>query len=106
MVEACRVSKKKRRHAMPWRVNRAFRGGTNLGGPRPLGKSHAAYMAVHFCSIGSVQSRDAIGCRGCDRAVGLEIGVQGVDVVDAKSLRGSLLQHGEAVAPDREIVVH
>ena len=35
---------------------------------------------------------DAIGRRGRDRAVGLEIGVQRVDVVDADLRRGSFLQ--------------
>src|SRR5207248_8079379 len=42
MVEASRVSKKKRGHAVSWRVGRACREGANLGARRPVGKGGAA----------------------------------------------------------------
>ena len=41
MVEACRMGEQQRRHAIPWRENRAFREAANLGGHYPLGKSRS-----------------------------------------------------------------
>src|SRR5687768_15746215 len=39
MLETCRMTKKQRCHAIPWRAGCALRGGANLGDRRPLGKS-------------------------------------------------------------------
>src|SRR5467141_2456597 len=59
---------------------------------------------ISLCN--SVQSHDAVGCQRRDRAVGLKISVQGIDVVDAELLPASFLQDGKTVASDREIIVH
>src|SRR5207244_2078707 len=54
----------------------------------------------------SVRPDDAIHPRRRDRAVRLEIGVEGVDVIDADLLAGSLLEYAKAIAADRKIIVH
>src|SRR5258707_2308357 len=41
-----------------------------------------------------------------NRAVGLELGVQGVHIVDAELLRDAFLQYRETVTADREKIVH
>jgi hypothetical protein len=53
----------------------------------------------------SIRPDDAVGLARRYRTIRLKVSVQGIGIVDAKSLRGAFRQHAKTVAPDREIIV-